>query len=169
MKAISKLAMLMVIVSSASFATSLHPDTFREVANGLRKIEISEVEQLGKVLRVRRQHPYSTFLIGIPAKVGTGDACTTFVGQQITATRPQAPQLPTITALGARNPMTEACIEIFPMPVKTYLSIEMKVLTGGFVPAQPVQTMMVDIAGVGLHKLTLDMGSSEVKIDKVLR
>lgn len=158
MKSISKLFLGLALVSTGAFAAT-------DVAPVLRSLKVVEVGKLGKVVQTQRSHPFTKFVIAIPAKVEPGDACTDFVGQTTTAKAPKRPVL--LTAVGATSPLTQACIQIAVMPVDTNLTVEMNVLTGGFVPANPRQVMLVEIAGAGTFRLELDLGSDRVKIDRV--
>lgn len=158
MNRISQLFLGLVLVSTGAFASDLAPV--------LKSLNVTEIGNHGKVVKSHHQHPYSTFLIAIPAKVAEESACTKFVGQTTTAAKgPKASAL--ITAVGATDPGIDACIQIYPMPVDTNLTVEMKVLTGGFVPAKPRQAMVVEIAGAGSYLVELDMSSERVKIRSV--
>jgi len=164
MNAVAKTVLGFFFVTTASFATSLHPNTFHtDVAPSLHKIKITEVGSRGSVLRSRTQHPFTEFLIGIPAKVSTESACTTFVGQNVTS--PRSPKFfPSISAMGATDPLIDACIEIFPAPVDTTFTVSMKVVTGGIVAAKEIQHQVVQIEGNGLYSVILDMGNNSVRI-----
>lgn len=158
MNSISKLFLGLAFVSTGAFAADLAPV--------LKSLRVTEVGSYGQVVKSRHQHPFSNFLISIPVKVEEGSACTNFVGQ--TTVELKAPKaLTQLTAVGASDPGVDACIEIYPMPIDTKLTVDMKVLTGGFVPAANTQTMLVNIASSGTYKLVLDMGSEKVKISKV--
>lgn len=158
MNRISKMFLGLALVSTGAFAADLAPV--------LKSLNVTEVGKVGKVVKSRHQHPFSSFLIAIPVKVEEGSACTNFVGQTTVAAKaPKKAAL--LTAVGATDPGIDACIEIYPMPVDSNLTVEMKVLTGGFVPAQPRQNMLVEIAGAGNYLLELDMSTERVKIHPV--
>lgn len=160
---IKKLALVVGILPVLASATSLHPDTFRrdEVSKVLKALNVENVGREGAVLRTNRRHPYTSFLIGIPAEVATASACVDFVGQETTVDTGRVTQL---RAMGASDPLNEACIEIYPMPVPTQLTITMNVLTGGFVPAQRYHQQLVNIHGAGLYLVTLDLHEERVTI-----
>lgn len=156
-----KFAQLILVASLISgFSMAVEP-----VAPQLVDVGVSVVDTKGTILRETRNHPYTNFLVSIPVEVSTGSVCTTFVGQQEVA-----PTIPTavvaLVAKGTVDPLTEACIEIFPMPVRKQFTIKVKVLTGGFVPAEPVQTRLIEVGGV-LHLLTLDMSKDTVTITAI--
>jgi hypothetical protein len=163
MKNLHFFALALAFVTVTSQARSLHPDTFKtEVAPVLSSVNIEEVGVAGEIVKSSHQHPFSDFLIAIPVKVQTGSACIDFVGQQ---TNVEKTGLQVLSAIGKTDPTIDACIEIFPMPVDTNLTVKMRVLTGGFVPANPVQSLIVQILPLGLYRLTLDMSNDTVKID----
>jgi hypothetical protein len=72
-----------------------------------------------------------------------------------------------LQAKGSVDPLTEACIEIYPMPIKTEFTFNFSVLTGGFVPANPIQNTIVEIPGAGDYQITLDMGRDTVTLRSV--
>ena len=51
-----------------------------------------------------------------------------------------------------------------PRPIQTKLTVTMKVLTGGFVPAKRIQRQIVQILPIGLFEITLDMGNDSVTV-----
>jgi len=160
-----RIAAILSFLPVLAMATSLHPDTFNggeQVADLLHTLSVANVEEVGSVLKTSGQHPYSDFLIGIPVQVETGSACTQFVGQETIRNTQSGPI--TLRAVGANNPMTDACIAVMPMPVKTQLTFKMRVLTGGFVPAQRYHTQAVKIQSGGYYNVTLDLYESRVKI-----
>lgn len=165
MNTLGKLALVLSVLPALTFATSLHPDTFTndDVAKVVKPLNAQKIGREGKILRSRRQHPFSNFLIGIPAEVVTASACVDFVGTVSTVNNKTLD----VKALGASDPVNETCIEIYPMPVKTLLTIEMNILTGGFVPAQRFQQQLVNINGAGQFIVTLDLHEERVTIKPV--
>lgn len=157
---LSKLALMVSILPVLAFGRSpILPDSRAEVASTLHTLEISNVGTEGEVLKQNFFHPTTTFLIGIPAQVNTGSACVDFVGQET-----QVQRLKSIRAVGATNPMQDACIAVMPMPVHTKLTLQMKVLTGGFVPAGRFQQERIHIEGAGNFVVTLDMDTERVTV-----
>ena len=162
MKAFQKAVLALSVVSVMAQARSLDPNTFpKEAAPVLRPIKVAEVAREGIILRERRNHPYTEFLIGLPVAISTGDACTKFVGQ--VTTKPDANVIQ-ISPQGASDPLTEACIAVMPQPVHTNLTLSMKVLTGGFVPAARFHTQLVMLQGRSIYKVTLDLQENKVTI-----
>ncbi len=158
MNRISQLFLGLALVSTGAFAADLAPV--------LQSLKVSEVGNVGKVVKSRHQRPFSKYLIAIPVKVEEGSACVKFAGQTtVTLKAPKA--LTQLTAVGASDPEVDACIQIYPMPIDSNLTVEMNVLTGGFVPADRTQTMLVNIASSGTYKLVLDLGTEKVRISKV--
>ncbi len=158
----------MNLMKKAIFALAIIPlfavaDVQQEVANELKSVQVSKVAKEGVVLRERHQHPTTSFLIGVPVEVSTGSACTDFVGETVER-RGSHKETVKLTAMGATSPLTEACIEIFPMPVKTQLSFMMNIITGGFVPAANIQTQRIDIDGRGSYLVELNMETNRVRI-----
>jgi hypothetical protein len=152
-----------LFLSSASFARSLHPDTFRsDVAPVLKQLKVVDVADQGTVLKEERNHPYTKFLIAIPVQVAEASACTKFVGQQTLNGKDNA--VTRIAFLGATDALLQACIEIYPEPVKTQLTLSFNVLTGGFVPANSLQKKFFHIEGVGPYVAELDMGNNTVAV-----
>lgn len=149
---------------NASHARSIRPlEPLRgEVAPVTVEIPVMSVGKTGEVLKENRMHPFTDYLISFPAEISTKSACTSFVGQQNTTNA--GGTLPVITALGAIDPTQDACIEVMPMPVKTQLTVKMHVLTGGFVPAARIQSQLVLIQPLGLHKVVLDLDNLNVKL-----
>lgn len=168
MNAMKLFSIAILFVGFAAKATSLHPDTFRQVAPVLTQVPLIDVEGRGEVLKITRSHPYTRFLIGIPAKVNVMSACLDFVGQQ-TKLPVAGKQMVEISALAAQNPLVDACIEIAVSPIATQLTLEMEVLTGGFVPADDVQIRLVRIQGAGEFHVRLDMSNDTVTIKRVFK
>ena len=155
-------AVALAFVSMASQARSIQPDAFRgEVAPVLSQIEVTNVALKGEVLKENSMHPYTNFTIAIPVMVSTGSACTTFVGQQ---TKIEESGLQSIQMMGSTDPIVDACIEIFPMPVKSLLTFNFQVVTGGFVPADPIQTQIIQILPLGMYEVTLNMNNNSVTV-----
>jgi hypothetical protein len=148
------------LLSLAFVGVAANAASQSDVAPVLRSLDVN-VQLTGEVLKTDRVHPYTYFLIGIPVSVFTGDACTQFVGQESTDERAG---LKSIHAMGASDPINTACIDILPQPVKTTLTVQMKVLTGGFVPAQPIQTQIVQILPHGLYEIRLDLRNDSVTV-----
>lgn len=147
--------------SSVSFATS---PVLSEVAQSLKKIKVAEVAKFGKVLKENHHHPYTDILVAIPAKVAEESACTHFVGQQ---TSKNVNGMVSLSVLGSFDPTVDACIEIYPEPVDTQLTVQMNVVTGGFVPAERIQKQMVQIEGAGLFLIELDMDNQTVAVKPI--
>lgn len=164
MKTFYSALLALTLVSGAASARSLHPDTFKQAAPVLRQLEVTNVANEGVVLRERHQHPFTEFLVGLPVTINTGDACTQFVGQQTNRNDSRRATQPRITAVGASNPLMDACIAVMPEPVNTNLSLAMSILTGGFVPAKPLHTQIVEISGAGLFVVELNIHENTVKI-----
>ncbi len=170
MKSLSLLVLGLSLVTNLAQARSLHPDTFRgEVAPVLSEIEVTKVAKYGEVLKSSHRRPFSNFLIAIPVSVNPGSACTSFVGQQISEKVAGNGKVPTIRMMGASDPVQDACIAVMPAPVKTQLTFNMQVLTGGFVPADDIQRQLVQIMPLGLYSVTLNMGNQSVTVEPVLR
>ncbi len=167
MKKLSSLLLAVAFLTSNGQATSLHPDTNRKISPKLVTTKVSKVEAAGRVLEVRRNHPFTNFVIGIPVEVSTGSACINFIGQQTTQKTGPRTSINVLTAMAATNPLTQACIEIFPMPTKHFFTVEMNVLTGGFVPAHSIQRMQVEITTAGKFMIELDMKTNRVTIQKL--
>ena len=167
MKSLKFFVVALAFVSAASQARSLHPDTFRnEVAPVLSQLEVTSVATKGEVLKENHHHPFSNFTIAIPVTVNPGSACTAFVGQQTTVERSG---LKAIQMMGASDPINDVCIAVMPMPEKTQLTFDFQVLTGGFVPAQPIQTQIIQILPNGLYEVRLDMGNKSVTVRALRR
>lgn len=161
-----KLAFIFSVLPVFAIATSLHPDTFRkEVAPVLHALDVA-IQSEGEVLKTDHHHPYTDYLIALPASVNTGSACTHFVGQETTAI-PQRGGAINLRVLGATDPMMDACIAVMPMPVQTNLTVKMRVLTGGFVPADRLHYQLVNVAKSGTFSITLDIYDSKVTVKKV--
>ncbi len=159
------LIMGLLALSSVAQATSPVFETVKEPASTLHSLQITQVGNEGLVLRDRFQHPYTDFLLAIPVTISTGDACTGFVGQ-ITGGNEK---LVEVTAIGAKNPLHDTCIAVLPSPVSTTLTIQMRVLTGGFVPAGRIQKRTVQFNGVGMQEISLDLTNNTVSIKPVGR
>lgn len=167
MKSFSLLVLGLSLVANVAQARSLHPDTFRgEVAPVLSEIEVTKVAKYGEVLRTTHRRPFSNFLIAIPVSVNPGSACTSFVGQQVSE---KNGSVPSIRMMGASDPVQTACIAVMPEPVKTQLTFNMQVLTGGFVGADDIQTQVVQIMPLGMYKVTLNMGNQSVTVEPLRR
>lgn len=167
MKSFKTMVLSLAFVAGAAQATSLHPDTFRnEVAPVLGQIDVATVGTRGDVVKTNHNRPYTEVTIAIPVTVSTRSACVAFVGQQ---TNQESSGLQVIRAIGASDPVNDVCIAIMPMPINTKLTVKMKILTGGFVPAQPIQRQIVQIMPLGLHEITLDMGNNSVTVRPLQR
>lgn len=137
-----------------------------EVAPKLVNLNVTSVESRGAILQQDHRHPFTNFLISIPVEVSTGSVCTTFVGQEdVKSTSPKTKI--GLQAKGSVNPMTQACIEIFPMPIKTQFTYNFQVLTGGFIAANPIQQRVIEISGAGDYLIILDMNNETVKLHPV--
>ena len=156
------LLFVLLALSSMSYATSL-PSPVLKVAVTLHSLQITKVATEGSVLRERTSHPYTDLLVSIPVMVSTGDACTHFAGQTTVVNE----KVVDVTAIGSRNPLTEACIAVMPMPVSQNLTVNVKVLTGGIVAAERIQKRIVQFHGVGLHEISLDLTHNTVTIRPV--
>ena len=143
------------LVPLLSFATHTS-----DVSPKIVQLKVGNVSREGTVLRKIRQHPFTRFLVGIPLDVTLKDACTDYVGQQDVTTS----VLTRLLTLGAKDPLNDICIDVLPAPVNTQLTLEMNVLTGGFVPAQRFQHQMVELSGAGTFDVTLDMDTMRVTI-----
>lgn len=156
---ISHLFAALFLVSTVAMAAP-------EVSPKLVNLNVKTVGKVGTILKETHQHPYSNFLIAIPVEVETGSVCVDFVGQEdVKSTSPKATVA--LQAKGSVNPLTEACVEIYPMPTKTEFTFNFSVVTGGFVPAKPVQQTVVEIPGAGDYLVTLDMGRDTVTLRSV--
>lgn len=122
--------------------------------------EITELAPKGYVAQAITNHPYTDYLIALPGKVTTGDACTRFVGQEVKATKMGTK----LKALAVVDPMVHACIQIVPAPQKATFNFTMKVVTGGFVPADRYHQENVEVEGLGLFEVTLDMHTNLVSV-----
>lgn len=166
MKFARKLLLTASVMPLFAFGTSLHPDTFRnEVSPVLVNVNVAKVAKAGYVLKERNARPFTDVLIAIPATVSTGSVCTTFVGQE--TIEPKGGPASVIQAKGVTDPTQDACIEIFPEPIKTVLTVNMHILTGGFVPAGNLQKKLVKIEGAGLYSVELEMNTDKVTIRKM--
>lgn len=168
MNTLKSVLVLLALVPTLSFATSLKP--IREVAPVLRKLKVVDVDRSGVVLKEVTNRPYTDFVVGIPVEVDPENACTTFAGQQTeTPIVAQAPHMNkvVISPMGASDIVNDACIEIAPMPFKTILSVNIRVLTGGFVPAQGRHAQTVFINGAGVYIVTLDLDTNHVDINPI--
>lgn len=132
-----------------------------EVSSTLAPISATVVSNQGVVLKTTNLHPFTTFVIGIPAQVLSPSACTAFVGQQNTVL-PNSNVL-RITVMGASDPVNDMCIAVMPTPVDTQLTFTMKVTTGGFAPANQFQTAFVQV-GNAVYQVTLNLATQQVSI-----
>ncbi len=161
-----RIALILSLLPLLAMATSTRPET-DEVAPTLAPVAIQNIAREGKVMRSQHQHPFTDLLIAIPAEVSTASVCVDFVGQQTTG-ESEGSSI-SITALGASNPLQQACIEIFPMPVKTQLTFNMRILTGGFVPAGRYHRKVVNFTRGGSFLVTYDMQENRVSVEPMLK
>jgi len=139
-----------------------------EVAPSLFEISLNEVGSEGEILK---QTDKNVYLVGIPTTIQTGSVCVRFVGQKTVtyhrAMRTNDLSLPTTTyikAIAARDPVNNVCIMIYPPPVETFLSIEVRVsdLDEGS------QNVGLRVGGKIQHyKVSLDTTSEKVSIEPV--
>lgn len=133
-----------------------------DIAPTLRELSIVNVQTTGRVLKNTYQHPFSTFLLAIPAEIELPDACTEFVGQKTTP-RMGVNKIARLQAIGAFDPLTDACIAVEVPPVKTTLTYAMKVLTGGILPAQGNVNDLIRL-GNRTYKVTLNVDTMAVTV-----
>lgn len=154
---------LAAIVQASSFAAI-------DAANTLVQLKISKVETRGYVFPRSGGYPMEVVHVGIPVEVRLPDACTEFVGQELTGdVRPGANIVPPtikFTVKGARSSLTEACIQVLPRPVETHLVLPFTIFNNGFVPAGPV-SKLVQI-GDKSFQVRLDPQTNKVTIVHVL-
>jgi len=160
MKTFQKFALSLALLPAFAFATSPMLEN-KVVSPSLVQVKIADIGREGSILKTRQQHPTTEFLIGIPVTVSTGSACIDFVGQEATV---NAQGVTRLRALGATDPVVDACIEIFPLPVATQLTFSMSVLTGGIVQAPQFHKRYVQIEGAGMFQVTLDLYADRVTI-----
>jgi len=149
-------------VTAMAQAESLHPDTFGGAVG--QKQQITRVEREGKVVRVRRSHPFTKYIIEIPVTVAPKDACTKITGQKNLV---DGGRILEIAVMGKST--SQNCIEIVPRPVDMTVKFEMNILTGGFVPAATIQKQVVQFHGIGLHTVTLNLDNKVVTIKPLAR
>ena len=163
MKSLNMAVLFLAVVGGAANATSFRTS---EVAPVVSAINIVSVGARGEVAKRRHQHPTTHFLLSIPVTVNPGSACTHFVGQQ---TNVEPSGLEVLRAVGSSDALNDVCIQIAPMPIATTFTVKFDVLTGGFAPANPIQKKIVQIAPLGLHEITLDMGNDSVTVRPLAR
>ena len=162
MKKFITLAAVVAILPSLAFATS--PVRPVDLADIVGTLAVSKVEQTGYVVSSQNRHPFTSYLIAIPAEILTGDACTQFVGQSTIKGG-----VTQIQVFGSRKAGVDGCIKILPRPVHTNLSVRMEVLTGGIVAADRIQTMLVHFGTAGTYEVELDMKTDRVEITKQIK
>lgn len=157
MKTLLNLFFVIAALSTPVFAQT------NETAPVLNELSITEVSAYGNVLKRNEGFgaiPTSQILVGIPVKVSTGSVCVDFAGQQTT----QVPGMEVIKAIGATDPMIDACIEIFPMPVDSVLTTTFEIRFDPRVRLSSRQTKIVRI-GKDVYTLTLNLGNDSVMIE----
>jgi len=161
MKNIIQSTMVILLLASPAFGHQVSED---EVARNLKQLPITQVGQEGEVLERNSFFPRERLLVGIPVMISTGSVCTDFVGQQ---TRKFA-KVVEITAMGSDSGLVQACIEIFPMPVKKYLTVEFTHFSEHLPIGTNVLRKLVKINGVK-YRVSVDTVTERVKIRKAIQ
>ncbi len=164
MKAIRNIFLALAVLPLTGFADGSWNVGINDAAPAIIDNQFAEVESMGTVIRVQKNHPYTEYTLGLPVKVGDGSACNKFVGIQTIQKKDRT----VLKALGTTNPLIDACIQIYVMPTEAIAVYKMKVLTGGFVPAARDQERVVEFAGKGKFLVHLDMSNDAVTIHPVI-
>ena len=131
----------------------------------LNKLEITQVASEGKVLKERRNHPYTNFLVGVKVRVATNSACVKLAGQVNAGTK----QLLEVSAIGSSNPVNDVCVAVMPMPIEAVFTVDFPVLTGGVVAGPRYVKKIVQFNGIGMQELELDTTYKTVTVKPVAR
>lgn len=154
-----------VVLGLTALSTVASANVRVSTAPVLNKLEITQVASEARVLRERRHHPYTDFLVGVKVRVATNSACVKLAGQVNGGTK----QLLEVTAIGASDAVNDACIAVMPMPIESVFTVDFPVLTGGIVASPRFVKKIVQFNGVGLHELELDTSDKTVTVKPVER
>lgn len=151
-------ALALVVALAAPLAQAAE----QPVASSLRTLKINVTSNQGVVLHTRGSvNKTHQVVVGIPASIDLGDACTKFVGQQETQLSGVAPV--SIQALGATSPVVDACIAVMPLPEQTNLTLVFNV-ADDLPVAQISQRVLV---GSDVYLVTLELTNETVSLQRV--
>lgn len=144
--------MLLSVIALAALVGQL-AQAQDEVSSTLRTLKVTVTSQSGTVVKVRDYVSAQSrqVLVGIPVSIDLGDACTSYVGQQTTQLSGVAQV--GLQALGATDPLVDACVAIAVSPINRTLTLSfdvpktlpVAVLTQRVLIGQNVYTVTYDI------------------------
>jgi len=145
--ALSALALVFAVNAFAS-----HID----VAPSLKTMNVTEVGQIGEVLKTKNMLNTQEILVGIPVSVLPDSACHSFAGQSSKLVG----NVIVIDAVQSYSVMNDVCMAVMPRPVETTLTF--KFIVGASLPVA-VLNAPVQINN-RMYVATLDLFSQRVTI-----
>ena len=156
---LKNIAIALVTITALSQGSDLHISRPRPA-----KEEITRVDHEGKVASVRKKRPFTKYVIELGVTVAPRSACTKITGQKNTV---ENSGLLEIAVMSSTPNMP--CIAVVPRPVDMKVKFDFEVLTGGFAPAKTQQKKFVQLYGIGLHEVTLNIDNNIVTVEPVER
>jgi hypothetical protein len=127
-----------------------------DVSPTLTELNVVRVGQRGEVLKRDGVRTRVRYVVGIPATIDPGSACTQFVGQETVND--------VIKVKGASDPVNDACIAVMPAPVETVLTVDFHIHQ--VVPRPSVHMKHVRI-GRNTYLVSLDTANDSVTVANI--
>lgn len=96
------------------------------VAAKVKTLEIKEVGPKVVFVKAFKTDKATEVLVGVPASILLGNACTAFVGQQDSTIRVRRQYYTYIQPIGSFDVTVDACAQVLPMPVDTTFTVALR-------------------------------------------